>query len=133
VVALTSFVDDELIQRAIEAGAVAYLLKNASAEELVEAIEKACQGRPTLDPAAIQALMHQQATRREPALGSDLTGREREVLTLMIDGKTNKEIAEELTLSPGTVRVYVSNILAKLGTSNRTEAVSLALQRKLIP
>lgn len=132
VVALTSFVEEELIQQAIQAGAVAYMLKKASAAELVKAIEEAHQGRPTLDPIALQALM-QQSMPRQPALGSDLTEREWDVLTLMIDGKTNKEIADELTLSPGTVRVYVSNILSKLGTSNRTEAVSLALQHKLIP
>jgi NarL family two-component system response regulator LiaR len=130
VIALTSFVDDEHIQQAIQAGAIGYLLKNASADQLNQAIQAACQGQPTLDPAATQALMH--AAHQPPPLGHDLTERERDVLALLVEGKPNKEIAEALTLSPATVRVYVSNILAKLGANNRTEAVSRALQHKLV-
>ena len=130
VIALTSFVDEELVQRALQAGALGYLLKNASADQLNRAIQDAHRGQPTLDPAATQVLMH--AAHQPPPLGHDLTERERDVLALLVEGKPNKEIAEVLTLSPATVRVYVSNILAKLNASNRTEAVSLALQHKLV-
>ena len=130
VIALTSFVEEELIQRAIGAGAIGYLLKNVSAAQLAEAIRAAHQGRSTMDPAAVQILV--QSASQPPPLGHDLTDREREVLALLVDGKTNKEIANELTLSPATVRGYVSNILSKLGAGNRTEAASLALQHNLV-
>lgn len=131
VIALTSFLDEELVQGAIGAGATGYLLKNVSATQLAEAIRAAHQGRSTIDPAAVQVLV--QSAGQPPPLGHDLTGREREVLALLVDGLTNREIAERLTLSPATVRVYVSNILSKLGAKNRTEAASLALQHNLIP
>jgi NarL family two-component system response regulator LiaR len=130
VIALTSFVKEELVQRAIQAGAQGYLLKNVSASQLKRAIQDAHRGQPTLDPAATQALVH--AAHQPPPLGRDLTERERDVLALLVEGKPNKEIAAALTLSPATVRVYVSNILTKLGANNRTEAVALALQHKLI-
>jgi NarL family two-component system response regulator LiaR len=130
VIALTSFVEEELVQRAIQAGAQGYLLKNVSASQLKRAIQDAHRGQPTLDPAATQALVH--AAHQPPPLGRDLTERERDVLALLVEGKPNKEIAAALTLSPATVRVYVSNILTKLGANNRTEAVALALQHKLI-
>ena len=130
VIALTSFVEEELVQRAIQAGAQGYLLKNVSADQLNRAIQDAYRGQPTLDPAATQALMH--AAHQPHPLGHDLTERERDVLALLVEGKPNKEIAEALTLSPATVRVYVSNILGKLGANNRTEAVSLALQHNLV-
>ena len=130
VIALTSFVDEDLIQEAIKAGAIGFLLKNASAEQLEAAIQAACDGRPTLDPVATRVLM--KAADPSPSLGHDLTNREKEVLALLADGKTNKEIARQLTLSPGTVRVYVSNILTKLGANNRTEAASLAMQHQII-
>lgn len=130
VIALTSFLDEELVQGAIGAGATSYLLKNVSATQLAEAIRAAHQGRSTIDPAAVQVLV--QSAGQPPPLGHDLTGREREVLALLVDGLTNRHIAERLTLSPATVRVYVSNILSKLGAKNRTEAASLALQHNLV-
>ena len=130
VIALTSFMDEDLIQRAIGAGVIGYLLKNVSATQLAEAIRAAHQGHSTIDPAAVQVLV--QSARQPPPPGHDLTNREREVLALLVDGKTNREIAEGLTLSTATVRVYVSNILSKLEVSNRTEAASLALQHNLV-
>jgi NarL family two-component system response regulator LiaR len=130
VIALTSFLDEELVQGAIGAGATGYLLKNVSATQLAEAIRAAHQGRSTIDPAAVQVLI--ESAGQPPPLGRDLTAREREVLALLVDGLTNREIAERLTLSPATVRVYVSNILSKLGAKNRTEAASLALQHNLV-
>ena len=130
VLALTSFVEEDLVRRAIGAGAIGYLLKKASAEELANAIRAAYQGRSTIDSDAMQVLI--QSTHRPPSLGHDLTAREREVLALLADGLTNKQIAKKLILSPATVRVYVSNILSKLGASNRTEAARLALEHHLI-
>ena len=130
VLALTSFVEEDLVQRAIGAGAIGYLLKKVSADELAEAIRAAHRGRSTMDPDAMQLLL--KSLHRPPLLGNDLTEREREVLALLADGLTNKEIAEKLTLSPATVRVYVSHILSKLGAGNRTEAARLALDHKLV-
>jgi NarL family two-component system response regulator LiaR len=130
VIALTSFMEEDLIQRAVGTGATGYLLKNVSAGQLADAIRAANQGRSTYDPAAVEVLV--QSATQPPPLGHDLTDREREVLALLVQGKTNKEIARELTLSPATVRAYVSNILSKLGAGNRTKAVSLALQHNLL-
>jgi NarL family two-component system response regulator LiaR len=129
-VVLTSLLEEKMIQRAFEAGANSYLLKSVSADRLAQAIRGAARGESTIDASAAQLLV--QATTRPAPLGHDLTPREREVLALLVTGKTNPQIAEALTLSHGTVRVYVSKILAKLGASNRTEAVSLALQHDLL-
>lgn len=131
ILALTSFVEEDLVQQAIAAGAIGYVLKKVSAEELAEAIRAARQGRSTIDSDAIQLLIH--SAHQRPPLRHDLTNREREVLALLAHGLMNKDIAEKLTLSPGTVRVYVSHILSKLGASNRTEAARLALENNLVP
>jgi NarL family two-component system response regulator LiaR len=131
VIALTSFAEEDLVQQALQSGAIGYLLKDVRADKLADAIRAAHQGRSTIDAAAAQILV--QSARQPPQLGHDLTAREREVLALLVNGMTNKEIAEQLTLSMGTVRLHVSNILSKLGASNRTEAATLALQHKLVP
>jgi NarL family two-component system response regulator LiaR len=130
VVALTSFKEEELVERALEAGAIGYLLKNVSADELAEAIRAARVGRPTLAPEAAQALI--QSARKPPAPGHDLTERELEVLALMVEGMSNPEIAERLFVSRSTIKFHVSNVLSKLGVASRTEAVSLALKCDLI-
>ena len=131
IVALTSFLEVDLIQKMLKSGADGYLLKDVSAEELAEAIRASYQGRSMIDSTAAKILA--QTLRQPLPLGHDLTEREREVLALLITGKTNKEIADELIISPMTVRGYVSNILSKLGASNRTEATALAIENKLIP
>ena len=130
VIALTSFGDKELVREALTAGALSYLLKNVSAEDLAEAIRAACAGRSTLAAEAVQALI--QSAPIEPAIGNDLTPREREVLALVVKGLTNPEIAARLVVSRATAKAHVSNVLAKLGVSNRAAAVALALQRKLV-
>ena len=129
VIALTSFSEGELIKKALEAGAIAYLLKDISADELARAIRAAHAGRATLSPEAAQALV--ETSNLPPVPGLDLTKREREVLALMIEGLNNTQIAGRLTVSPSTIKSHVSNILAKLGVASRTEAVTLALRHGL--
>ena len=130
VIALTSFKEAALVQNALQAGAIGYLLKDVSADELAQAIRAAHAGRGTLSPEATQALVHA-ATQPAPP-GDDLTERERDVLALMIDGLNNTEIAEKLVVSPSTVKSHVSHILAKLDVSIRTEALALAVRHHLL-
>jgi NarL family two-component system response regulator LiaR len=129
VIALTSFQEDELVQNAMKAGAIGYLMKNVSSMELAAAIRAAKDGKMTLSPEAAQALVHatQQASETE-----GLTDRELEVLRLMVDGLNNAEIAERLVVSLSTVKYHISNILMKLGVENRVAAVTTAMQKKLV-
>ncbi len=130
VIALTSFKEDELVQGALQAGAIGYLLKNVSADELANAIRSAHAGRPTLAPEAAQVLIH--AATQPRALGYDLTDRERQVLALMVEGLSNPDIADRLVVSRSTIKFHVSSILSKLNAVSRSEAVALALQHHLI-
>ena len=130
VIALTSFREDLLVQKALQAGAISYLLKNVSADELAAAIRAAHAGRSTLAPEVAEALIH--AATQPPAPGFDLTARERDVLELMVKGLSNIDIAERLVVSQSTIKTHVSSILAKLGVTSRTEAVALAVQHHLV-
>ena len=130
IIALTSFQEKELVQDALQAGAIGYLLKDVSSDELAEAIRAAFAGRMTLAPEAAQALVQMASQGPEP--GRDLTTREREVLALMVEGLNNPQIGERLSISVTTVRSHVSNVLSKLGVSNRAEAIVLAVRNKLV-
>jgi len=130
VIALTSFQEKELVQDALQAGAIGYLLKNVSGEELAEAIRQAYGGRPTLAPEAVQALI--QPPSEAEAMTADLTRREQEVLALLVKGMSNPEIAARLVISRSTVKVHISSILSKLGVASRAEAISVAIQNKLV-
>jgi NarL family two-component system response regulator LiaR len=131
VVMLTSFKDEILIQSALQAGAIGYLLKDVSADELAQAIRAAHAGHSTLSPEVAEVIV--QAAGQPPKPGLDLTERERAVLALMIEGLNNTQIAGKLGVSPSTIKTHVSNVLSKLGVSSRTEAVTLALRQKLLP
>jgi NarL family two-component system response regulator LiaR len=130
VVILTSFGEQERVQAALKAGAIGYLLKDATAEELESAIRNAVAGLPSLAPEAARALI--QATTQPASPGYDLTERELEVLALMIEGLRNPVIAERLVVSQSTVKFHVSSILSKLSATTRTEAVALAVQHNLV-
>jgi NarL family two-component system response regulator LiaR len=130
IIALTSFKEEELVHSALQAGAIGYLLKNVSIDELAGAIRNAYRGKSTLAPEATQILI--EAVTRPAAPGHDLTERELEVLALMVRGFSNRKIADYLTISASTVKNHVSSILAKLAVSSRSEAVGLAVQHGLV-
>ena len=130
VIALTSFREQELVQGALEAGAISYLLKNVTADQLADAIRAAHAQRPTLAPEATQALI--QAATQPPGPGYDLTPREQEVLALMVEGLSNPEIAKRLVIGLSTVKYHVSSIFSKLGVTSRAEAIALAWQHDLV-
>ncbi len=130
IIALSSFKEGNTIKNALEAGAIGYLLKDITADDLAQAIRAAYSGRATLSPEAAQALVRN--ANQPPAHVNELTKRECEVLSLMIEGLNNKQIAQKLTVSPSTIKSHVSNILSKLEVTSRTEAVIFALKNHII-
>jgi two-component system, NarL family, response regulator LiaR len=130
VVALTSFTEEDLIGETLRAGAIGYLMKNVSADQLAEAVRAAAAGRSTLAPEAADALVRSVSAPRPQA--EALTAREQEVLKLMADGLTNADIADRLVIGVATVKTHVSSIISKLGVSTRTEATALAIRRGLV-
>jgi DNA-binding NarL/FixJ family response regulator len=125
IIALSTFAGDEEIHKALEAGALAYLVKTVEPEELVDTIRKAAAGQRHVPPELAARLAS-----RSPR--SHLSPRELEVLKLMTRGKRNREIAVDLAITEGTVKIHVSNVLSKLGVTDRTEAVTQALQRGIV-
>jgi len=137
VIVLTSFLDDDRLLPALEAGAAGYLLKNSQPAELARAIRAAHAGEAIIDPTAaarlVRALSDQDDRRRAGAgVLEELTGREREVLALIAGGRSNKRIALELGISEKTVKAHVGHVLAKLGVTDRTQAAVLAVQEGLV-
>ncbi len=132
VIALTSFQEKQLIRDALEAGAIGYLLKNVTVEELAAAIRSAHAGQSALAPEAIQVLLLDDAKNVEEVHDYQLTNREMEVLVLLVEGLNNRQIAERLFVSRSTAKAHVSHILEKLDVSNRAEAITLALRQKLV-
>ena len=130
IIILTSFHEQDLVEQALRAGATSSLLKNVSAEELAAAIRSAVAGQATLAPEATNALI--ESTRSKPGVGFDLTEREREVLALLATGASNLEISDQLSISTATVKFHLTNIFEKLGSRNRVEAVTTALEHNLL-
>ena len=133
VVALTSFVEEDRVHAALDAGAAGYLLKDADADELVAALRAAHDGELTLDPALARRLMASLRAARTPSPADELTPREREILALVARGSSNREIATELVISERTARTHVSNILRKLDLRSRTQAALWATKHGLAP
>jgi len=130
IIAMTSFEEEQLVQGVLAAGAISYLIKNVTADELAKAIRDAVLGRSTLSPEAARVLV--QATRPTTQLAYDLTEREREVLNLVVQGNSNQQIADGLFISIATVKAHISSILSKLQVSSRAEASAYALKHKLV-
>jgi two-component system NarL family response regulator len=125
IIVLSTYISDEEIYTALQAGAMAYLVKSVQREELVDAMRKAAAGRRHIQPEVAARLADRMSR-------SDLSGRERDVLRLLVGGKRNREIATALDIAEGTVKLHVSSILGKLGVVDRTEAVTVALQRGIV-
>ena len=132
IVAVTSFIEEEKVTSALEAGASGYLLKDAEAEEVAQAIRAAYNGEVHLDPAVSRLLAQRLRQRKEPEPFEPLTAREKEVLAQLAKGAANKEIAYDLGITERTARTHVSNILGKLGLASRTQAALWAVEHKLV-
>ena len=131
---LTSYAEDELVKDAIRAGAVGYVLKRVGGRELVESIRAIAHGDAVVDPAMTKTLLNEvrhAAEVEEASVFSELTPQEMRILALMVEGQTNREIAQKLYLGEGTVRNYVGNILSKLNVSNRAEAAVFAVKHHI--
>lgn len=130
IIMLTSYPKDDLVQEALDAGAVGYILKNASIDAIAGAIRSAHSGEYALGPDAMKALIHSKNAAPKP--GSDLTKRELEVLALIVEGLSNEEIGERLVISPATAKHHVSVCIQKLGAANRAQAAALAIKNSLV-
>lgn len=132
VIIVTSYLDDEKVYPALEAGAKSYMLKTSKASEIANAIRATFQGRFILEPEVTDKMMQKIRQKNGPLLHEQLTGREMEILLLMAEGKSNQEIAEDLFIALRTVKTHVSNILSKLEAHDRTQAVIYAFNHSLI-
>ncbi len=132
IIIVTSFIDDEKVYPAIEAGATGYLLKTSTAHEIADAIRATQRGERVLEPEVTTKMMEKMSRRNEPVLHEELTNRENEILMLISEGKSNQEIADELFITLKTVKTHVSNILAKLEVEDRTQAAIYAFKHGLV-
>lgn len=132
VMVVTSFIDDDKVYPALEAGAISYLLKTSKASHIAESIRKTLNGDAVLEPEVTNKMMKRMRQGSEQALHEDLTDRELEVLLLMTEGKTNQDIADSLYIALKTAKTHVSNILSKLEVSDRTQAVIYAFEHQLV-
>ncbi|NAP00503.1 response regulator [Halomonas sp. MG34] len=131
IIIVTSFLDDEKVYPALEAGATSYMLKTSNARAIAKAIRSTYEGQSILEPEVTGKIMNRMRTKNEEPLHTQLTAREKEILLLIAQGKTNQEIADELIIAIKTVKVHVSNILGKLEVQDRTQAVIYAFQHEL--
>jgi len=129
---VTSFLDDDKVYPALEAGAISYILKTSNAKQIADAIRKTVQGESVLEPEVTSKMIHRMRNTGSRPLHEQLTEREMEVLLLIAKGKSNQEIADELFIALKTVKTHVSNILAKLEVQDRTQAVVYAFQNGLV-
>jgi len=132
IIILTSFIDDEKVYPAMEAGASGYILKTSSASEIAEAIRSTYRGDSVFEPEVTQKMMEKDQKENELILHDDLTNREKEVLQLIANGHSNQEIADDLFITLKTVKTHVSNILSKLEVSDRTQAAIYALKNDIV-
>lgn len=131
IIVVTSFLDDEKVYPALEAGAVSYMLKTSKASEIANAVRNTFHGQSVLEPEVTGKMMMKMRQKSQHFPHEELTGREMEILLLMTQGKTNQEIADDLFISLKTVKTHVSNILSKLGVQDRTQAVIYAFKHSL--
>ncbi|KYD10143.1 response regulator transcription factor [Heyndrickxia sporothermodurans] len=132
IIIVTSFIDDEKVYPALEAGATSYMLKTSKANDIAEAVRSTYEGQSVLEPQVTGKMMMRMKQGNKRPLHDDLTNREIEILLLMAEGMTNQEIADELFIALKTVKTHVSNILSKLEVQDRTQAVIYAFQHQLI-
>jgi NarL family two-component system response regulator LiaR len=130
IIAMTSFEEEQLVQGVLAAGAISYLIKNVTSDELAKAIRDAASGKPTLSPEAARVLIQSTRPAKQPVF--NLTEREQEVLQLVVKGHSNQQIAEALVITIATVKAHISNILSKLQLSSRAEAIAYAIKHKLV-
>lgn len=132
IIIVTSFLDDEKVYPALEAGATSYMLKTSKASEIANAVRNTYNGQSVLEPEVTGKMMAKMRQKHQHFLHDELTGREMEILLLMAEGKTNQEIADQLFIALKTVKTHVSNILSKLRVQDRTQAVIYAFKHSLI-
>ena len=132
IIIVTSFIDDEKVYPALEAGAAGYMLKTSSANEIADAIRLTYQGERVLEPQVTDKVIKRLTQQKAPQLHEDLTNREMEVLLLIAQGHSNQDIAEQLFITLKTVKTHVSNILSKLEVNDRTQATIYAFKHNLI-
>jgi len=132
IIIVTSFLDDEKVYPALEAGATSYMLKTSKANEIANAIRATYHGQSVLEPEVTSKMMTRMRQKQTRLPHEELTNREMEILLLIAQGKTNQEIADELFIALKTVKVHVSNILSKLGVQDRTQAVIYAFKHSLV-